>query len=191
MFRSIYYYYKPMIKTINIEDIKVYESNMNKSTNIEEVKQSILDFGYNQHIIVDENNVIIAWHTRYYALKELGREKIEVFEKSGLSEIEKKEYRIIDNQVKAHNEIDDNNLMVELREIDDPKMSIYFDNLDTFLSEKSGKVLQDINVSEIEKAKSKLDTKYNNEQEENPNQKYFDCPHCGKHFTTNLNKFNY
>ena len=49
------------IEKINIEDIKKYENNAKRhpKKQIEQIKKSIEDFGFNDPIAIDENNVII------------------------------------------------------------------------------------------------------------------------------------
>lgn len=49
-------------------------------------------------IIVDEAGEILAGHTRYKALKELGKTEVEVVVKEGLTEEQKKKYRLLDNK---------------------------------------------------------------------------------------------
>jgi hypothetical protein len=87
-----------MIK-LNILDIVPYANNPRKNHNVEEVKDSIKEFGYLSPVVVDENNVILAGHTRYFALKELGYQFIEVKQITNLSESKKKAFRILDNKL--------------------------------------------------------------------------------------------
>lgn len=64
---------------IKMADIVPYENNvkLHPKEQIEQIKKSIVDFGNNDPIAVDENNVIIEGHGRYEALKELGYEEID------------------------------------------------------------------------------------------------------------------
>lgn len=66
--------FKMKIEKISIEKIKPYENNakLNPPEQIEQIKKSIMEFGNNDPIAIDENNVIIEGHGRYFALKELG-----------------------------------------------------------------------------------------------------------------------
>jgi ParB-like chromosome segregation protein Spo0J len=54
------------------------------------VVESIKQCGYVAPIIVDEDGVILAGHTRYKALKKLGRSEAEVIVREGLNEKWKK-----------------------------------------------------------------------------------------------------
>jgi site-specific DNA-methyltransferase (adenine-specific) len=68
-----------MVKTVALAEIKPYWRNPRDNREaVQKVKQSIKDYGYNQLIGVDKNNVIIVGHTRYRALQELGYKEVEV-----------------------------------------------------------------------------------------------------------------
>ena len=59
--------------TMNLADIIPYENNPRLNDQaVEAVKQSIKQCGYVAPIIVDENNVVLAGHTRLKALVSLG-----------------------------------------------------------------------------------------------------------------------
>ena len=47
---------------------------------------------------LDEDGVILAGHTRYRALKKLKRKEAEVIVKEGLTEEQKRKYRLLDNK---------------------------------------------------------------------------------------------
>lgn len=87
------------IVTRNLKDIHPYERNPRKNDNaVDAVAESIKQCGYIAPIIVDEGGVILAGHTRYKALQKLGRSECEVIVKEGLSEEQKRKYRILDNK---------------------------------------------------------------------------------------------
>ena len=76
------------IEKINIENIKPYEKNakLHPQEQIEQIKKSILEFGNNDPLAIDENNIIIEGHGRYEALKQLGYKELECIRLSHLSE---------------------------------------------------------------------------------------------------------
>ena len=81
------------------KDIMPYPNNPRKNDQaVEAVMESIRQCGYVAPIIVDENNVILAGHTRYKALKRLGYETVHVLVKTGLTEEQKRKYRLLDNK---------------------------------------------------------------------------------------------
>ncbi len=68
------------IITKSIEDIIPYEKNakLHSAEQIEQIKKSIQEFGNNDPIAIDTDNVIIEGHGRYQALTELGYKEVEV-----------------------------------------------------------------------------------------------------------------
>lgn len=82
-----------------LKDIKPYEKNGKKHTKkqIEQVANSIKEFGMNQPIVVDKNGIIIVGHGRYEACKLLGIEpEIKVLD---ISEKKANAYRLADNKL--------------------------------------------------------------------------------------------
>lgn len=85
--------------TKKLSDIQPYPNNPRKNNGaVDAVVESIQQCGYVAPIIVDENGVILAGHTRYKALKKLGRTEAEIVVKSGLTEEQKRKYRLLDNK---------------------------------------------------------------------------------------------
>ena len=62
------------IEKIKISDLIEYENNakLHPQEQIEKIKKSILEFGNNDPIAIDENNVLIEGHGRLKALTQLG-----------------------------------------------------------------------------------------------------------------------
>lgn len=56
------------IEYVNINDIKPYKNNAKRhpKKQIEQIKKSIEDFGFNDPIAIDENNVIIEGHRQIF-----------------------------------------------------------------------------------------------------------------------------
>ncbi len=85
--------------TMKLSDIRPYERNPRRNDPaVEAVMESIRQCTYVAPIVVDENGVILAGHTRYRALKKLKRKDAEVIVKAGLSEEQKRKYRLLDNK---------------------------------------------------------------------------------------------
>ena len=83
----------------DIKDIFPYANNPRKNDSaVDAVAESIRQCGYIAPIIVDEDGVSLAGHTRYKALQKLGRDWVEVIVKDGLTEEQKKKYRLLDNK---------------------------------------------------------------------------------------------
>ena len=105
--------------TLKITKIHPYEKNPRINDNaVEAVKESIKQCGYISPIIVDENNVVLAGHTRLKAIKELGWKEVEVIRKDNLTEEQKRKYRILDNKTSEYAEWDYELLKGELEGLD-------------------------------------------------------------------------
>lgn len=85
---------------MNINDIKPYKKNAKQhpKKQVEQVANSIREFGFNQPIVVDKNNVIIVGHGRLEAAKLLGLEDVPVITVD-LTEDQAKAYRLADNKL--------------------------------------------------------------------------------------------
>lgn len=109
---------KKLVK-MKLADLVPYANNPRKNTKaIGAVAESIEQTGYNNPIIVDENNVILAGHTRLASLKKLGRKEAEVLVVSGLTEEQKKKYRLLDNKAGEFASWDYVALMEEMEGLD-------------------------------------------------------------------------
>ena len=87
------------VQKVRVQDIYPYPNNPRKNDRaVDDVAASIEQCGYCSPIIVDENFVVLAGHTRLKAIKKLGWETCEVVVKEGMSEEQKKKYRILDNK---------------------------------------------------------------------------------------------
>ena len=184
-----------MQATININDIKPYWRNPRKNDNaVEAVKKSIKEYGFNSPIIVDGNNVIIAGHTRYRALQELGYTEIACIVKTDLTQQQVKAYRIADNKVGEIAVWDMEKLMQELREIPDiADMQEYFldINLKDFLEDTGGTNFQPITQASIDKIEGELSSKFNEMSNDRQNT-YVEviCPHCAECFNVDKNEIS-
>ena len=107
------------IVKLKLSEIIPYERNPRKNDlSVDDVAESIRQVGYKQKIIVDENNVIIAGHTRLKALQKLGWKECEVQRELDMTEEQKKKYRLLDNKVGEKSTWDYELLDWELEEID-------------------------------------------------------------------------
>lgn len=107
------------IKTMLLSDIHPYEKNPRKNDGaVEAVIESIKQCGYCAPIIVDENNVILAGHTRHKALKRLEWEECQVVVRTGMTEEQKRKYRLLDNKTNEFAEWDLGLLSEELEGLD-------------------------------------------------------------------------
>lgn len=107
------------IEKIRISEITEYENNakLHPREQIEQIKKSIQEFGNNDPIAIDENNVIIEGHGRYKALQELGFDEVEVIRLSHMSEERKRAYILVHNKLTMNSGFDVDILKIELDDI--------------------------------------------------------------------------
>jgi len=87
------------VEQIKIEEILPYDQNpRDNSAAVEKVADSIKEFGWQQPIVVDEEKIILAGHTRHLAALSMGLKEVPVLIAKGLTEAQKKAYRIVDNK---------------------------------------------------------------------------------------------
>jgi hypothetical protein len=135
--------YKELI-TVNVADIVPYDNNPRRNDQaVEAVKESIKQCEYVAPIIVDEDMVVLAGHTRLKALKELGRQIADVMQVSGLTEEQKKKYRLLDNKTN------------ELASWDWDKLELELDGLDFGGFDFGFELAEDDSPNEISEAKYK------------------------------------
>ena len=157
-----------IIENLPIENLIPYIRNPRKNENtIEKVASSIKEFGFRQPIVVDDEKVIIAGHTRYEAAKRLQLSIVPVHVAKGLTEQQVKAYRIADNRVGQASEWDYDLLKLEIEELAKPELTGFEDF-------EISDILKEINFSPgTESEQSKLD-------ELEP--KMIECPFCQKEF---------
>jgi DNA modification methylase len=102
----------------NIEDVKPYERNPRLNDKaVNAVAASLSEFGFRQPIVVDEDGVIIAGHTRWKAATKLGLAKVPVHVATDLSPEQVRAYRLADNRTGEIAEWDLSILPIELNEL--------------------------------------------------------------------------
>lgn len=116
---------------LELHELQDYEHNVKKhGKNIDDIKLSIQKDTYIAPIIVDENNVIISGHGRKQALVELWYSEVDVIRVKGLTDEQKKRYRIMDNKLAEISPWDIWNLESEIKDLvnlGDEDIMWYFD----------------------------------------------------------------
>ena len=104
---------------LKITEIKPYDKNPRKNDGaVDAVAESIKQCGYCAPIVIDEDNVILAGHTRLKALKKLKYKECECVRKVGMTEEQKRKYRLLDNKTNELAEWDMDLLKGELDGLD-------------------------------------------------------------------------
>lgn len=102
-----------------LADIRPYGNNPRINDGaVDDVVESIRQCSYIAPIIVDEDGVILAGHTRYKALLKLGYEECDVVIAAGLTEDQKRKYRLYDNKTAEFAGWDQKKLGAELADVD-------------------------------------------------------------------------
>ncbi|MBM6874276.1 ParB/Srx family N-terminal domain-containing protein [Fusobacterium mortiferum] len=157
------------IERVKIGEIKLYEKNAKNHPDwqVEQIKNSIKEFGYNDPIAIDDNNVIVEGHGRYLALKEIGYDEIEVLRLSHMNEDQKKAYIIAHNKTCMNTGFNLEMLEEELKSI--AELDLTLTGFTEFEIDDMLGIKNDINIdsvlSDIEIEKKEKEPKV--------------CPHCG------------
>ena len=132
---------------IELETSKIlpYINNPRKNLNAEKVASSIKEFGFQQPIVLDKENVIIVGHTRFEAAKILGLEKVPVVI-ADLPKNKAKAYRIADNRLNQDSSWDTKLLNLEFNDLINDNYNL--DNLGFTNDELDTLLLKDSNNSD-------------------------------------------
>lgn len=101
-----------------IEKIIPYARNPRRNERaIATVAASLKEFGWRQPIVVDEDMVVIAGHTRLEAARQLGMTEVPVHIARGLTPAQVRAYRLMDNRAAENAEWDEELLGLELDDL--------------------------------------------------------------------------
>lgn len=137
---------------IPLSQLKPYSKNAKIHTKkqVETIAKSLQEFGWQQPIVVDRDNVIIAGHGRYEAAKLLNFESAPVKYADELTEDQIKAYRLIDNRISEG----EYNLSLEVAELHSIELDMSQFNFDI------DKLEIDITEHEIKHAEYKENTRH-------------------------------
>lgn len=154
-----------------IDSIKPYENNPRDNDDaINAVANSIHEFGWQQPLVVDKDNVIIAGHTRYKAAQSLGLKEVPVVVASNLSDQQVKAYRLADNKTAELADWDTKKLDEELQDILDIDMTDFgFD--------------EDIEFDPADDVDTRIDEPTDIDEDDDLIE--VKCPKCGEVFKVN------
>lgn len=121
--------FKTLMKSVN--DIIPYEDNARINDKaVEKVAQSISNYGWQSPIVVDEDMVILAGHSRLKAANLLDLKKVPVKIAEGLSEQEKMAYRLMDNKSQDYAQWDKKLLSKEFDKLADMEFDLNMTGFD-------------------------------------------------------------
>lgn len=116
---------------------------------VQVVAESIKRFGFQQPICLDEDNIVLAGHTRLLAAKRLGLDTVPCVYARGLSDKQKKAYRLADNKTHEFSLWNMDLLQGELADLSDFKMEAFGFSLPT---DKATAVIEEVEVNPYRKA---------------------------------------
>jgi len=119
------------IKYKKLADLTPYAHNprINDAV-VEEVANSIREFGFLVPIVIDKSNTIVAGHTRYKAATSIGLAEVPTVDVGNLTDKQIQAFRLADNKTAELAEWDFDKLKAELDELADFDMSLFgFDDL--------------------------------------------------------------
>lgn len=107
------------VRNISVKDLIPYERNTKKhdKTQINNVAESIKQYGFVQPIVIDKNNTVVIGHCRLLAAKQLKMKEVPCVCVEDLTEEQAKALRIVDNK-SNESEWDFDILPDELAELD-------------------------------------------------------------------------
>ena len=107
------------VRNVSVKDLIPYERNTKKhdKTQINNVAESIKQYGFVQPIVIDKNNVVVIGHCRLLAAKQLKMKEVPCVCVEDLTEEQVKALRIVDNK-SNESEWDFDILPDELAELD-------------------------------------------------------------------------
>ena len=128
----------------NPKDLIGYENNnkIHNEKQIDLLANSIKEYWFNTPVIIDSNNIIIAWHWRVEAAKKLWLKEIPVVIKDNLTEKQIKKYRLLDNKIAELAEDNMEAIKFELDELEDMELNELYD-LDIEIVDEDKSAIED------------------------------------------------
>ncbi|MBR1276091.1 ParB N-terminal domain-containing protein [Bradyrhizobium sp. AUGA SZCCT0283] len=110
---------QPEVRLTAISDLKqsLRNTHTHSQKQIQQIAESIQQFGWTSPIVVDEAGKIIAGHGRFAASLDLRLRRVPTIVVSGLSEAEKRALALADNKIAANAGWDRSTLAAELGEL--------------------------------------------------------------------------
>lgn len=139
---------------VELDLLRPYPNNPRYNEDaVDAVMESFDQVGYITPIVIDENYQILAGHTRWKSLGNLGEETIDVILVSGLTEEQKRKFRLLDNKT------------AEIADWDLDRLQKELDNLD---------------FGDFDFWSKELEAMADGHLPKKPKKKVIVCPRCGK-----------
>jgi DNA modification methylase len=105
----------------SVETLIPYAKNARTHSDeqVAQIAGSIKEFGFNNPVLVDKENSVIAGHGRLMAARKLGMDKVPVVKLEHLTESQRKAYVLADNRIALNSGWDTSMLSLELQDLKD------------------------------------------------------------------------
>lgn len=115
------------ISYISIDKLTPYEGNAKEHPDeqVEQIAESIRQFGFNDPIAIAADGTIIEGHGRYLAAKLLEMDKVPVIRLDELTDEQRRAYTLVHNQLTLNSGFDFDALEAELEKIESIDMSAF------------------------------------------------------------------
>jgi site-specific DNA-methyltransferase (adenine-specific) len=109
------------VEQISIENLIPYVNNArtHSDAQVAQIAASIKEFGFNNPVLIADDNSIIAGHGRVMAARKLGKDTVPVVRLSHLTEMQRKAYILADNKLALNADWDNSLLAIELADLKD------------------------------------------------------------------------
>jgi DNA modification methylase len=109
------------IEWMSVETLIPYAKNARTHSDeqVAQIAGSIKEFGFNNPVLVDKDNSIIAGHGRLMAARKLGMDKVPVVQLGHMTEAQRKAYVLADNKLALNAGWDSVMLSAELKELEE------------------------------------------------------------------------
>ena len=156
------------IKYLPVSELKTYPNNakIHTAEQIEQIKASIKQFGFNDPIAIWKNNEVIEGHGRLISAIELGLESVPVICLDEMDDKSRKAYMLVHNKLTIDTGFNYDLLQIELSRIDIDMKQFGFE------------LQPDDDVEYVETGKEFDVNDFNDEQFE------YECPECGFRFNS-------
>jgi ParB-like chromosome segregation protein Spo0J len=157
-------------KLVKLADLREFPNNprTHSAEQITEIVLSIQQFGFNNPILIDETNTILAGHGRYFAAKKLKLKDLPCVIVGGLTDEQKLAYVIADNKLALNADWDYETLCFELDGLRDAGFDI------TLTGFKDWEIDSLFNPDSSDEKPKKSENK--------GTRKSVECPNCGEEF---------
>lgn len=154
---------KLKIEYLNKEDLKPYANNAKIHTGeqIEQIKASIREFGFNDPVAVWGDNEIVEGHGRLLAVMEMDEIKqVPIIRLDNLTDEQRRAYMLVHNKLTMNTNFDFGLLDIELANIDI--------DMETY------------GFTKVDFDETELDGFFTPAEEKQKEPKKIKCPHCGE-----------